>query len=551
VSISTKSPAQVVPMSQIGPSAAHRHVAPTTTDEKRGSPNDKGRVVNNSRESSTLSFADANLPGTSKPLSVLEAEILQSNEAPKKQTVSSTMPPPPAQVPKQQASMATKPPPPSMTKQHYPVSLKQPETAKLTQALTRDEPIVEKPLPVALPNCQGGASTQEIYAMNKVADGEMALLGQMPPVDGTQDLGALSAKSNSTVSSLGERTVSQKRKDPAEPPAAAIKPKRAKRERVTALTLTQLQSKPLTVAQLQPKARNADPSPLAVPIRSLPLHFNEATVGALSRWIAGGGNRKRPASAVWSRTTVEPRYRLCSGCVMYGHYDGNCATNPQSLRPLSEVGLEDDKKYDVSIEMCSGYIIEQRSEPEAHDEESKGIGEWATEINDTVKIDDFNIKASADRSQHFAAENETESTKHSKIGVGSLVAWKLGNRNGANAAAHGVICTGVVTKFESEHVVVKVLRSVETESDSLSIDGTVRPPVDSLALIPNDDSLHLVTETSSVFLSRDFAATKLPKIQARLRSYTQKFKTRKRLQNPEVFARQARSSRKPIAQDST
>jgi hypothetical protein len=531
VSISTKSPAQVVPMSQIGPSAAHRHVAPTTTDEKRGSPNDKGRVVNNSRESSTLSYADANLPGTSKPLSVLEAEILQTNEAPKKQTVSSTIPPPPAQAPKQQA-------------------LKQPETAKLTQALTRDEPIAKKPLPVALPNCQGGASTLENDATNKVADGEMALLGQMPPVGGTQDLGALSANGSSTVSSLGERTVPQKRKDPAEPPAAAIKPKRAKSERAAALTLTQLQSKPLTVAQLQPKARNADPSALAVPIRSLPLHFNEATVGALSRWIAGGGNRKRPASAVWSRTTVEQRYRLCSGCVMYGHYDGNCATNPQSLRPLSEVGLEDNKKYDVSIEMCSGYIIEQRSEPEAHDEESKDIGERTTEINDTVKIDDFNIKASADRSQRFAAENETESTKHSKIGVGSLVAWKLGNRNGANAAAHGVICTGVVTKVESEQVVVKVLRSIETGSGSLSIDGTVRPPVDSLALIPNDDSLHLVTETSSV-LSRDFAATKLPKIQARLRSYTQKFKTRKRLQNPEVFSRQARSSRKPIAQDST
>jgi hypothetical protein len=537
VSISTKSQAPVLPTSQSGPSAAHRHIAPATTDEDRGSPNNKGRMENSARESSTLASADANLSGTSKPLSLFEAKILQTNEASKKQTSSSAMPPPPAQAPKQQAPISTKLPPPSAPTQYYPDAWKRPETAKLTQAPTRNELITEKLQPVPLPNNQGGAPTLENDATNRKTDGEMALLGQMPPVDGTQDLGALSTNSSSTVSSLGESAVSQKRKDPAELPAAAVKPKRAKSERAAALTLTQLQSKPLTVAQLQPKARNADPSPLAVPIRSLPLHFNEATVGALSRWIAGGGNRKRPSSAVWSRTTVESRYRLCSGCVMYGHYDGNCETNPQSMRPLSEVGLEDDKKYDVSIEMCGGYIIEQRSEPEAQDEEWKGICERSTEINDTFKIDGFNIKACADSSQRFAIENETETTMHSKIEVGSLVAWKLGNKNGANVTVQRVICTGVVKKFESENVVVKVLRSIEAESDARSHDGTIRPPIDSLTLIRNEDSLHVVTEASSIS-KRDFAATKLPKIQARLRSYTQKFKTRKRLQNPEVFSRQ-------------
>lgn len=264
------------------------------------------------------------------------------------------------------------------------------------------------------------------------------------------------------------------------------------------------------------------------PISLFTLHFNEGTVGTVARWVAGGPLRKRIPFI--DRPTVDTRYRCCSSCFMYGHYEAECLKLSRSQviklsRALacqsSPFGLEDDLKYDATAEICEGYLIEQRATPEGEAVQSRITvdgpdGTPGDDSDDVMELDGFLIKvgASADSFSRLVLLDEGPSHPTTDMDVelktiekGSFVAWFLEtSNNGDDSAANRDVCIGIVKEFDSGKVLIKVLRTIEPDRGLQSQgppEGKVgkkrlrRPPSDSLVWIPHD-RLHLVVERNSV-----------------------------------------------------
>ena len=123
-------------------------------------------------------------------------------------------------------------------------------------------------------------------------------------------------------------------------------------------------------------------------VKSFSLQFNECSVAAISRWcnsssrLAGTPPRRKKDF----HPTVDSKFRICSICRCWGHYEIECPQQQpeDTLRfaheiegsrnyenEAMEMGIRDKKKVssaenqptkDVIVEDCEGVLIEQRKE---------------------------------------------------------------------------------------------------------------------------------------------------------------------------------------------
>lgn len=133
--------------------------------------------------------------------------------------------------------------------------------------------------------------------------------------------------------------------------------------------------------QRQGTSSTAQPEP-----RLLPLRFNDVSVSTVALWCANFQQRRQqhskkgPQNTMYHRPTVDTRYRECSVCGLFGHYEMECPSlteadqvrfasalvelNEKQRPPPLAFGMDDDTLYDVVVEVCDGFAIEQRVGPE-------------------------------------------------------------------------------------------------------------------------------------------------------------------------------------------
>jgi hypothetical protein len=158
----------------------------------------------------------------------------------------------------------------------------------------------------------------------------------------------------------------------------------------------------------EPRSR-MDPSPKDITTELVSLQFNETSLSTIALWVAGGPKRKcisatttnnnsinnnnshnhhsntTTATTTLYRPIVDTRFRMCGICHLFGHYEIECqqitpeltlqfgqaiANGAKQDKQLSETIKQDifSKEYNVTIEICDGYLIEQRTEEELFDE---------------------------------------------------------------------------------------------------------------------------------------------------------------------------------------
>lgn len=290
--------------------------------------------------------------------------------------------------------------------------------------------------------------------------------------------------------------------------------------------------------------------------RMFTMYFNESSVLAVAYWA----NYDKLRSKLNDNTnmngflipTVDVRYRLCGACYLYGHYELECPslTHDMTLRFARDLqttirtqqgqerrknqrqqqqstGLRDggakemldsdadnhrEIPYDVAVENCDGYLIEQRAESEL----------------DVTEVDDGVVIQAAASAEAFLGVNEThewsgENTappqeKSQKLNRGDLVAWLLPSEpaNTANVNENHVIdaeptdladvCVGVVeheSPQSSDKILIKVVDTItqEPNADSSKFPRDVGPPMDSCVWV-EQGAVHLVVEPARLLQSR-------------------------------------------------
>jgi hypothetical protein len=193
--------------------------------------------------------------------------------------------------------------------------------------------------------------------------------------------------------------------------------------------------------------------------RLFTLHFNETSIAAVSQWCVGGGEipLKRP--------TVDVRYRLCSLCSFYGHYEAECPfASHEDMYRIGYLLLPDDKKkfmipnmeesYDVVNELCEGFLIEQSGTP-SNSSENVAPPPREDDTFDEDDLDGFIVKAgiTAERisqgrtiAPFVAAAPCGKAPKTIRARIGDLVAW---NRSGGTRATWDV-CVGTIKTFDPD-----------------------------------------------------------------------------------------------------
>jgi hypothetical protein len=237
------------------------------------------------------------------------------------------------------------------------------------------------------------------------------------------------------------------------------------------------------------------------------LKYNESTVSTIASWVAGGPTRKR-VNATSYRPIVDTRFRNCNVCGRFGHYEVECKSlSPDLIIKLSRVISgkqpltndnnhvpEQQHNFDVTIEMCDGYLIEQRSnslvepdsieEPKEHatiqriqlKEEKRGCNE--------IKIDGFVIKEGATIDALTLTSDQTEAPSNFPspepetvpIQLGSVVAWFWKEQESSDNGNNGIVIAGTVTNVtpDSNRVQVKVVRIINTENSVVENDNILR-----------------------------------------------------------------------------
>jgi hypothetical protein len=231
------------------------------------------------------------------------------------------------------------------------------------------------------------------------------------------------------------------------------------------------------------------------------LKYNESTVSTIATWVAGGSNRRR-STTKFHRPIVDTRFRSCSICDMYGHYEVECQSlTPDQMIKLSrilsgEASVTNEYStmnikhhdFDVLIENCDGFFIEQQSNDNYKvDTEKKfpkkilnGAAMPIRERQCVVKgreknemeIDGFHI--SEEPAVELSSNPETSflqipEPEPAPILPGSLVTWFRKESTNSNRFVTESIVVGTVAKIDADggRVLVEVLRVTCSESKSV------------------------------------------------------------------------------------
>lgn len=112
-------------------------------------------------------------------------------------------------------------------------------------------------------------------------------------------------------------------------------------------------------------------------LTSFTIQFNECSLAAISRWVdASTRKRSRPDKGKNEIPfpCIDPKFRLCLCCNMWGHYESECMEKPRVFdgKPLEgttprkyphrgAARTHTNGKYVVVVEVCEGCVIEQRA----------------------------------------------------------------------------------------------------------------------------------------------------------------------------------------------
>lgn len=100
------------------------------------------------------------------------------------------------------------------------------------------------------------------------------------------------------------------------------------------------------------------------------LKFNDCSLVAISRWACNSAGTKQSLQQRYQQ--VDPQFRLCLNCRLWGHYESECDVRQKlryRLKPPPEPAEEPkdgpckESVSTVVCEPCDGFIIEQRNVP--------------------------------------------------------------------------------------------------------------------------------------------------------------------------------------------
>ena len=262
------------------------------------------------------------------------------------------------------------------------------------------------------------------------------------------------------------------------------------------------------------------------------LQFNETSLSTIALWVAGGPKRKCASTTVRYRPIVDTRFRICSVCHMIGHHEVECQNlSPELTMQFSKsITTSDDehaqqnnlfqKKYDVTIEICDGYLIEQRSREETLDGRFSKSGvatsndpniERPTKItNRTFEMDGFTIKEggsieslSKPTIMDDALPSPTPDNQLARIRKGCLVTWCV-NTDDARSNDFpnaNVLAVGTVADLDKDlsRVQVRFIRFLEPKNHGMARKRKY-PAIEPFVWVPVK-SLHYVDERNRLLLT--------------------------------------------------
>lgn len=279
------------------------------------------------------------------------------------------------------------------------------------------------------------------------------------------------------------------------------------RPNFAARTLEQLQTATLRwYTYHQQRCGNVRPHSTA---RLMPIRFNDISVATMSHWCA---QPSQTTSQPRNRPTVDTRYRKCSQCRLYGHYETECPslTEENTIRFGNDIldltheeataapegsndtsfGL-DDTVYDVVVELCDGFAMEQRKAPESkHEKKSPSTGNAMSSSrrttgdekdDDEMEIDGFTIRT-AKSVETFSGKDASLSPSikdsTSELQTSMAVLWyhpqeetasNTGDNDDDDAnTSSNVITVGYVKElnYDEKTALVQVVRSIPPSSSA-------------------------------------------------------------------------------------
>lgn len=213
-------------------------------------------------------------------------------------------------------------------------------------------------------------------------------------------------------------------------------------------------------------------------LRPFSLRFQECSILAIARYTSRRTNApQRSIPNLPPRACVDVNFRRCGICRKWGHYESECShiqrleadralhIDQREVRKIARTaaavaaaaggGGSPEVQNDVCVELCDGFMIEQRKDPR---NETSNKEENNTPPSETVVeggFGGFKIKAST---TSFEGPNTA-------ISVGDLVAWNTDDDR---------IATGAVETIDHLHDSVTV-RSIAISSSNTS-DSFSEPP---------------------------------------------------------------------------
>ena len=261
------------------------------------------------------------------------------------------------------------------------------------------------------------------------------------------------------------------------------------------------------------------------------LQFNETSLSTIALWVAGGPKRKCGLNTTLYRPIVDTRFRVCCICHRFGHYEVECQRiRPEQTMKFSqwmtngENGDEGtpsttndvfQKKYDITVEMCDGYLIEQRSQEEVQDVRFSKVGKPTAanmasegfsgpniivhaattctsrqfEIDDIVIQEGETLESLSQQPTSYngsALPSPMLDNKQARINKGCLVTWSV-NMDGTCTDFPGVLAVGTVAEVDTDagrvRVQVNFLQTIEPKINGITRQREL-PNIDTLIWVP-------------------------------------------------------------------
>lgn len=252
--------------------------------------------------------------------------------------------------------------------------------------------------------------------------------------------------------------------------------------------------------------------------RFLPIQFNELSASAIARWAAHDVPNQS------TRPTIDRRFRICTSCKKIGHYEAECPVLPReavmrlaiecSNEPLvissSNYSIDDAKRYDVVVETCGGFLIEQRATEEKEVIQRGNDTDAFAKTSTVTDVDGFKIRSAKTEiglkdvgTVQDELRRAFESEADSKLLLDDVVVWEppFGTKNESDHFT-GNVCVGVIQEIarDTKKALVKVIRTLPPSCET-------RIPSEVKEVLPTNDSLLWIPLSKLYLNAEEWAQT--------------------------------------------